>query len=44
MSTANDRELIDMMKKILAFGGGAIGGIIGKKIIDKRKKDKSKDK
>ena len=42
MSTANDRELIDMMKKVLAFVG-AIGGIIGKTIIDKRKKDKSKD-
>ena len=44
MSTANDRELIDLMKKVLSFGGGAIVGIIGKKINDKRKKDKSKDK
>ena len=45
MSTANDRELIDMMKKVLAFGGAAIGSVIGiKKNRDKKKKEKDKEK
>jgi hypothetical protein len=44
MSIANDRERIAMMKKVLFPFGVVIGGIIGKKINDKRKKDKSKDK
>lgn len=49
MSTANDRELIDMMKKVGAvitpLLGGAIGSVIGiKKNRDKKKKEKDKEK
>lgn len=47
MSTADDRELIDTIKKVgaaITLVGGAIGGFFIKKNKDKKKKDKDKDK
>ncbi len=47
MSTADEREFIDAMKKVVAavtVVGGAIGGFFIKKNKDKKKKDKDKDK
>lgn len=47
MSTADEREFIDAMKKVVTVVtvvGGAIGGFFIKKNKDKKKKDKDKDK
>ena len=47
MSTAEEREIIDMLKKIgtcVTFLGGIIGGFFIKKNRDKKKKDEDKDK